>query len=340
VTTTTTDLVTPEGLLILPVDAPREEWLEARRLGIGGSDALAALGMSQYSSRYSVWADKRGLLPDSVDNEAMKWGRRLEPIVAEAFTEETGIGTAVCGLMRHVDRDWQLASVDRLTEDGAVLEIKTTSSYRAGDWDDDQIADAAEAQLQHYLAVTGLEHGYAAALIGGQRLEIRHVQRDERLIALMVEAEAELWHLVEAGTAPALDGSQATADALAHLYPWAEEDLEVELSDEAFEALGRYVEVGKQIEALKVDKGEARNILCAELGEAMTGTRNGKDVVTWKNVGHFDEDLLRTSAPDIVAEFTEQVTISRLARKALAAAHPDIYAAHRGRRFNPIRKAL
>lgn len=339
-TTVPLERVTPEGVLILPADAPRHEWLEARRAGIGGSDALATLGLSPYSSRYSVWADKRGLLPEQDDNEAMKWGRRLEPIVADAFTEETGIGTTVCGLMRHVDRDWQLASVDRLTDDGAVLEIKTTSAYRAGDWDDDQLADAAEAQLQHYLAVTGLEHGYAAALIGGQRLEIRHVRRDERLISLLVDAEAELWQMVQTGMAPALDGSQATAEALAHLYPWAQEDLEVELSDEVMAALRRYDELGKQIKTLTEERVAAKNIVCAELGDAITGTYDGKDVVTWKNTGHLDEALLRETAPDIAAEFTESVTVQRLERKALAAAHPSLYAAHRGRRFNSIRKAL
>lgn len=339
-TTTMPDRVTPEGVLILPPDAPRHAWLEARRAGIGGSDALAALGLSPYSSRYSVWADKRGLLPEKDDSEAMKWGRRLEPIVAEVFSEETGIGTRVCGLMRHAERGWQLASVDRLTDDGAVLEVKTTSSYRASDWDDDQIADAAEAQLQHYLAVTGLEHGYAAALIGGQKLEIRHVQRDERLIRLMVEAEAELWHLVEAGTPPALDGSQATADALAHLYPWAQEDLEVELSDEAMDALRRYQRIGRQLHELKNERDQAKNVVCAELGDAIRGTYDGLQVVTWKNTGHLHEGLLRESAPDVAAEFTEKVTVERLERKALAAAHPSIYAAHRGRRFNPTRKAL
>lgn len=334
------ELATPTGLLILPADAPRERWLEARRSGLGGSDALASLGLSPYSSRYSVWADKRGLLPDTDDNEAMKWGRLLEPVIAQQFEEQTGVGTSVCGLLRHVNRDWQLASVDRLTDDGAVLEIKTTSAYRADDWDDDQLADAAEAQLQHYLAVTGLEHGYAAALIGGQCLEIRHVQRDERLIKVLIEAEAELWRLVEAGTAPALDGSEATTSALKHIYPWAEIDLEVELSDEGIEALRRYDQLGREIKALVEKKDAAKNVVCAELGDALTGLHDGREVVTWKNNGTFNEDSLRAAAPDVAAEFTATVTVDRLERKQLAAAHPYLYAAYRGRRFNPIRKAL
>ena len=334
----TTTLITPTGVLTLPADAPRSEWLAARRRGIGGSDALAVLGLSPYASRYTVWADKSGLLPEKDDSEAMKWGRLLEPIIAEQFTEQTGIPTASCGLMRHVERDWQLASVDRLTADGGVLEIKTTSQYRAAEWDDDQLADAAEAQLQHYLAVTGLEHGYAAALIGGQRLEIRHVERDDRLISLLIEAEAELWDMVQTGTAPALDGSEATARALAQIYPWADPGIAVELSDEAMAALREYVDLGRQAKEIKERRDAARNVVCAELGEAMTGRYGGIDVVTWKNTGALDEDQLAASAPEIVAEFTAMVP--RLDRKALAAAHPDIYEAHRGRRFNPIRKAL
>lgn len=331
-------LITPTGLLTLPADAPRHHWLDARRRGIGGSDALAVLGLSPYSSRYVVWADKSGLLPERDDSEAMKWGRLLEPVIAEQFTEETGVQTSACGLMRHVDRGWQLASVDRLTADSGILEIKTTSVYKAGDWDDDQVADAAEAQLQHYLAVTGFEHGYAAALIGGQRLEIRHVERDERLISLLIEAEAELWDMVQAGTAPALDGSEATARALAQLYPWADPEVAVELSEDGVSALREYVELGKQAKDIKERRDAAKNLVCGELGDAMTGRIDGQDVVTWKNTGSFDEDQLAESAPDIAAEFTELVP--RLDRKTLAAAHPDIYQAHRGRRFNPIRKAL
>lgn len=336
--TLTRDLVTPTGLLLLPADAPRREWLDARRRGLGGSDALAVLGLSRYSSRYVVWADKSGLLPERDDSEAMKWGRLLEPIIAEQFTEETGTPTVKCGLMRHVERDWQLASVDRLTADDGVLEIKTTSAYKGVEWDDDQVADAAEAQVQHYLAVTGLEHGYAAALIGGQRLEIRHVERDERLIALLIEAEAELWDMVQAGTAPALDGSEATARALAQLYPWADSEIAVELSAEGETALREYVDLGAQAKDIKDRRDAAKNLVCGEIGEAMTGRINGVDVVTWKNTGTFDAAQLTASAPDIAAEFTR--TVPSLDRKALAAAHPDIYEAHRGRRFNPIRKAL
>ena len=63
-------------------DMPREQWLEARRKGIGGSDAAAILGMSHYSTPYSVFAEKMGALPEKEDSEAMRQGRDLEAYVA------------------------------------------------------------------------------------------------------------------------------------------------------------------------------------------------------------------------------------------------------------------
>lgn len=336
-TVTAPELATPTGVLLLPADAPREQWLAARRSGLGGSDALAVLGLSPYASRYTVWADKSGLLPEQDDSEVMRWGRLLEPVIAAEFEERTGIPTRACGLMRHAARDWQLASVDRLTEDGGVLEIKTTSAYRAGDWDDDQLADAAEAQLQHYLAVTGLEHGYAAALIGGQRLEIRHVTRDERLISLMVEAEAELWDMVQSGTAPALDGSEATARALAQLYPHGT-GREVELTAAEVTRLRASLGWAEEAKVLQAERDAVKNEITARLRDADTATYQGQTVATWRNTGRFDAERFAADHPDIAAQHL--VAVAVLDEKALKTTHPDLYAAYRGRVFRPTKKGL
>ncbi|GIH69484.1 YqaJ viral recombinase family nuclease [Sphaerimonospora thailandensis] len=335
--TTTAELVTPTGVLILPADAPRPQWLAARRKGIGGSDALAVLGLSQYGSRYQVWAEKSGLLREQDDSEVMAWGRKLEPVIAEEFEARTGIPTRTCGLMRNLERSWQLASVDRLTADGGILEIKTTSAYRASDWDDDQVADAAEAQLQHYLAVTGLKHGYAAALIGGQRLEIRHVERDERLIKVLIDAETELWQMVQDGTAPALDGSDATARALAELYPHAAER-EVELDAATVARLRASLGWAEEIKTLKGQRDAVKNETTALMGGANVATHNGVQVATWKNTGDFDAAAFVAEHPALAAEFT--ATVTQLDTAALKAAHPDLYAAYRGRVFLPKKKGL
>jgi len=42
------------------LDMPREQWLELRRQGIGGSDAAAILGMNPWKSPMDVWLEKTG----------------------------------------------------------------------------------------------------------------------------------------------------------------------------------------------------------------------------------------------------------------------------------------
>lgn len=66
------------------------EWRQARKASIGGSDAAAILRLSDYSSPYTVWAEKTGRIPEKEDNEAMRQGRDLEQYVADRFCEQTG----------------------------------------------------------------------------------------------------------------------------------------------------------------------------------------------------------------------------------------------------------
>jgi len=327
----------PGAELVLPYDADQEEWLAVRRTGIGGSDALACLGLHPWASPYTVWADKRGLLPPIDDNEAMLWGRLLEPVIAEEFTRRTGIETWTCGTLRSRERSWQLVNLDRLTGDDGILEIKSTSLYRAADWDDDQIADAAEAQIQHGLAVTGKAHGWAAVLIGGQRMEIRYAERNDKLISLLNEAEEELWELVVSGDAPALDGSDATLSALAHLYPHGN-GVGIDIDDATADALRTYVNYNQQLKTLTEAKDAIKATVCGLLGSALSGSHNGLEVVTWKNTGTFNEAAFTADYPELAAEFT--VKVERLDTKALQSARPDLYAAYRGRRFLPTKKGL
>ena len=66
----------------------REEWLDARRNGIGGSDASAILGINPSSSPLKVYLDKIGKGEEPETTEAMRQGTDLEAYVAERFRSE------------------------------------------------------------------------------------------------------------------------------------------------------------------------------------------------------------------------------------------------------------
>jgi putative phage-type endonuclease len=278
--------ITPTGVLVARYGTPREEWLKLRMDGIGGSDALAVLGLDPWKTRMEVYLDKTG--DDRAEREqtdTMAWGNYAEGSIADWFTHKTGIKARRCGLMRHADRPWQRVSVDRLTADGGVLEVKNTNYHRRSEWEDgdgEMVADGAEAQGQHALAVTGLPHVWFAAQVGGQPPVIRRIERDESFIADLTACEEEFWQLVEARTPPALEG-RASAGLIARLYPEAENGKTAELSAADVAMLREYRKELANENAATARKDEIKALVTAAMGDAAVATFEGAVVARWAN---------------------------------------------------------
>lgn len=133
-------LVGTEGL-------PREQWLEYRRKGIGGSDAAAVLGISPFRTGRDLYYDKLNIVTaDDAENWVqLEVGTLLEPLVAKIFAHKTGYKIYRRPFMfRHPQYPWMLADLDYMVElpDGttAILEIKTTN-YNAKDKDFNDVSD-------------------------------------------------------------------------------------------------------------------------------------------------------------------------------------------------------
>ena len=123
-----------------------------------------------------------------------------------------------------------LANVDRLVVgERSGLECKTTSAFYT---DDGTCPAHYYAQVQHYMAVTGLDLWYVAVLAGGQKFYLYTVPRSKAYIEEMIRAEQDFWELVQTGQPPELDGSEASARAVSRLYPEAR-DGEIDLPPDA-----------------------------------------------------------------------------------------------------------
>ena len=221
---------------------PREDWLNVRRQGIGSSDAAAAVGLNPYKSQLELWLEKTGrdgLLPktDPLDEESPAyWGNILEPIVAAHYTRRSGNRVRrINAVLQHPDPKlhWMLANIDREVigaPDVQILECKTAGINGSRLWKEG-VPEYVQLQVQHQLVVTGKAAADVAALLGGQHLEIHRIERDEALIARLVQLEKQFWDYVESDTPPPADGSASAAQALQILYP-ASNGSVVDLSDD------------------------------------------------------------------------------------------------------------
>lgn len=323
---------TPQSRLVLRADASRDEWLAARRLGIGGSDISTVAGVNQYSSLYKLWLDKTGRLPEVPQTHRMRMGHLLEPIVAELFTETTGIPVRRAGLMRHRLNEWMQVSVDRLAADGGICEYKTTN-WRTNDaevWQDGEVPDHAEIQSQWGLAVTGRTHAHAMVLIDGNDVLHRVIPRDDQLIETLVEMGERFWfgHVL-ADQEPEIDGSEATGTALRRRYSTTDPDSTTTATVTALDIFDEWRAGKAKEQAGKSAAAAAENKLRGLIGEFETLTVLGDPLVTCKQNGTFSEKRFTSDHPELAAALTTTKTV--LDTERLKAEQPELYAAYRAR---------
>ena len=198
----------------------REQWLDLRRTGVGGSDVGAIMGFNPWAGILDIYLDKLNKLPQEEENEYMYWGNILEDIVAKEFSKRTGKKVRNSNFMfRSEEYPWMVADVDRIIiGENAGLECKTTNAYGKGQWDGEEIPPPYILQCQHYMAVMGFEKMYIAVLIGGNQFTWKEIQRDEELISIIIEKEKDFWlNFVQKGIPPAAD--KASEKALEIMYP-------------------------------------------------------------------------------------------------------------------------
>jgi len=179
-------------------------------------------------SALELWLDKTGRadgLPrsDPADTTSPTyWGTLLEPIVAAVYTQQTGNRVRkVNAVLRHPTIPFMLANLDREivgARDVSILECKTAGEFGVRLWREG-VPEYVQLQVQHQLAVTGKQAAHVAVLLCGQALEVFRIERDDGLIARLIELEARFWHYVETDTPPPADGSESADRALRHLYP-------------------------------------------------------------------------------------------------------------------------
>jgi putative phage-type endonuclease len=284
----------------------KAQWLEERKKGIGGSDAGAVLGVSPWKTPLQVYLEKRGEAPGIEDNEYMKWGRNLEPLIRQEYANQTGREVIVPGeILHHPRYGWMLANLDGAVNGNSpvkrVLEIKTARS--ADGWGEpgtDEIPDHYQAQVQHYMIVTGYPVADVAVLIGGSDFRLYEVPADPELHELMIEKEAAFWEQVQKGIEP--DPVNA-ADIKAKFGRKSISEA-VQASAEVAEAIDRL----RQIKSLKKEEDELKAIIQGHMGFADTLVDNGKVLATWKAGKppiRFDAAGFKAEYPDLYTQFAK-----------------------------------
>jgi putative phage-type endonuclease len=298
-------------------DLTREEWLQYRTKGIGGSDVSIIALINPFKSVHQLWLEKTGQVDlEEGSSEYAHFGTLLEPIVRKEFTERTGIKVRQKHmLLQSEEYPFMFADLDGvINENGerCIFEAKTASAYKQEVWEDGVPAPYI-LQVQHYMAVTGARKTYIAALVGGNHFFHHVIERDEEMIGKIVAMEKYFWEThVMGGVEPIADGSEATTAYFNSRFASSNGET-VELPDEVLAICDEYEEISRQLKELETAKNAAANQLKSYMKEAEVGIVGDKKI-TWKSINKstVDTKRLKTEKPEIYGAYLQQSSYRRL----------------------------
>ncbi|MEV7264668.1 YqaJ viral recombinase family protein [Micromonospora aurantiaca] len=221
---------------LLPPDADEQAWLDARRRGpdgyrVGASEIGALLGISPWSSPFSLWWAKHYGWQTS-RTRGQRWGHKLESVIGEVFAEdmpELLVCRAGASLWQHPVHTFATCSPDFLAvaadDHGVHVEPVEAKSDRGGKgWGKpgtDQVPPHHRAQLLWQCAIFDAPRGHLVRNDVPYVVEYDDAAREE--VAGWLERAREFINSLDLGMPPEPDGHKATERALIEINPAVDE---------------------------------------------------------------------------------------------------------------------
>jgi len=211
-------------LLAMKTFDSRQNWLDARKNLIGGSDAASILGLSPWKNNVELWEEKTGRRePEDIsDKAAVRFGTEAESHLRELFKldfPQFEVRYMENNMFLNDDYPWAHASLDGWLKDeegrAGILEIKTSLIHSYADvrkWDK-RIPDAYYCQILHYLMVTGFEFAALKARLKydfeeSTYCQIKHYRIEradcEKDIEILMDAEQHFMDCIKNDIKPSL----------------------------------------------------------------------------------------------------------------------------------------
>jgi len=288
----------------------RQRWLEERNKGIGGSDLLAILGLSEWSSPYKVWMRKTGRDTSQVDNPATRRGKVLEPAIADLFELETGLQLEIPDPellpYTHPEYPFCKGSPDRFVIVNGIkgnLELKTMRGYT------DTIDRGWYCQVTWYTGIMKAiypewsNEQWIGWFDSSLQIKSESFNFDPVFFAYLLEKAGYFWNqfVVKDIPPPALND-----DDLAAKYPVGIIGKSIELPDDlsskVIDLKTCKIDLKKLTEQKEALEFDIKNFM--QDSEVL---QRGTDIIaTWKSTKQretFDKDKLKAELPDVYNQY-------------------------------------
>jgi len=292
------------------IDTRDEQWYANRMKGIGGSEAAAVIGESEYRSPYDIWKIKTGRTTSNKDNKAMYAGRLLEPVIRDAYTDLTGDRVIIPGWKQHEKYPFIVGNIDGLVEEKQkIVEIKTSRYQWQEKPEYSNVPPDYFFQVQHYLLLYDFEQADLIALFSGQDFKIYPIEANKEIQSLMIQLYTDFWNKVVNDIRPEI----LTLSDVSDCY---KKDVGTTciLSEESVEATKAIKECKEEIKRLQATIEEKELLIKKEMQLNAIGEYNKKTLVTWKSTNgrtYLDTERLKKERPEVYSEYSKKTNPTR-----------------------------
>lgn len=256
-------------------------WLALRGQDLTSTDVPALFGLSPYKTHFELWHEKKsGQRVEFVENERVKWGKRLEHTVAMGIANDQGWEIRPMKEYMRVPEhrigssfDFRILTDDSVgvslldTDNDGILEVKCVDwlIFRDGWTIDEGFIEAPahiEIQVQHQMLVSGLKRAYIGVMVGGNDIRVIERQADEAVHRGILTAAKAFWASIDANEPPP-PVMPDDADAVIRMHQFAEPGKLFDARNEA--AVATLVREYHQFGETKREAEEQQKVRKAEL---------------------------------------------------------------------------
>lgn len=256
-----------------------QAWLQERVKDVTSTEVSALYGLSPYLSEFELFHQKKdGQVVRIEPNERMKWGTRLEAVIAHGAAEEQGWDIEPMKVyMRDIEArigssfDFRIKS----SSDGpGILEIKNVDGIQyARNWIDDgqgniEAPEHIELQVQHQMEVADINWCAIVALVGGNTQKVVFRNRDRAIGQDIRQRVTSFWDSINAGRTPSPDYTMDADFIIKQLRGSAQEGLVAEADAELQDLIKQYAFASKESKDMDAVAKQYKAQILERIGEA------------------------------------------------------------------------
>jgi predicted phage-related endonuclease len=267
-------------------------------LTIGGSDVAALYGVDPRRDGFSLWVEKKQLLPREAPTTRMLMGKALEQALCPVFNDQTGLHAVWDDETRvHPDRPFQSYTVDaRIPSCNWGVDFKVVAYDQRWLWGPTphQIPLRVQLQAAWYMAALDADVWLIAAYVQGDTandpLRIYELHRDRALEGPMLRKAETFWRRYLVGDEePPLNTSPHARAWLHRRFPANRPEPPRRATLDEEHLLDFYSDLRAQRSKLNKEIERVENLLTPAVGDG-SGIQSPDHIFTWKKTA--DKEVL------------------------------------------------